>query len=152
MNIRQERFCQEYIIDHNATEAAKRAGYSPKTAYSIGQRLLKNVEVKERIDKLLSPSMEKAAVTADRVVGELAQIAFADVTKLIKCDEFRYTANEKLRALEMLGKYLSLFTDKTHVMIDKSPNTLKDMSDDELLVKLNEVTKTIKFLKNQDNK
>ena len=42
---KQKRFCDEYLIDTNATQAAIRAGYSEKTAYSIGQRLLKDVEV-----------------------------------------------------------------------------------------------------------
>ena len=46
---KQKRFCEEYLIDLNATQGALRAGYSPKTAYSIGQRMLKNVEVQNYI-------------------------------------------------------------------------------------------------------
>ena len=46
MTAKQKRFCNEYLIDCNATQAAIRAGYSAKTAYSVGQRLLKNVEGK----------------------------------------------------------------------------------------------------------
>ena len=49
MNPKQQRFAEEYVVDHNATQAAKRAGYSPKTAYSQGQRLLKHVEVQTAI-------------------------------------------------------------------------------------------------------
>ncbi len=52
MTPRQEKFCVEYLIDLNATQAAIRAGYSEKTAYSMGQRLLKNVEIKSRIKEL----------------------------------------------------------------------------------------------------
>lgn len=48
----QEKFCQEYILDFNATQAAIRAKYSKKTAYSQGQRLLKHVEVNRRIEQL----------------------------------------------------------------------------------------------------
>ena len=46
---KQKRFCEEYLIDLNATQAATRAGYSAKTAYSMGQRMLKKVEVQEYI-------------------------------------------------------------------------------------------------------
>ena len=49
MTPKQQRFAEEYVVDHNATQAAKRAGYSPKTAYSQGQRLSKNVEVQTAI-------------------------------------------------------------------------------------------------------
>ena len=49
MNKKTDIFCQEYVIDLNATQAAIRAGYSEKTAYSIGSRLLKDVEVQAKI-------------------------------------------------------------------------------------------------------
>ena len=52
MNDRQRKFCEAYAANPNATEAAKAAGYSAATAYSIGQRLLKNVETKNYIDEL----------------------------------------------------------------------------------------------------
>lgn len=52
MTQRQERFCQEYSKLGNATQSAVEAGYSEKTAYSAGQRLLKNVEVQERLKEL----------------------------------------------------------------------------------------------------
>lgn len=50
---KQKRFCEEYLIDLNATQGAIRAGYSQKTAYSTGQRMLKNVEVQNYIQKHL---------------------------------------------------------------------------------------------------
>jgi len=50
---KQLRFCQEYIIDFNATQAVIRAGYSKKTAYSQGQRLLKNVEIQKKYERSL---------------------------------------------------------------------------------------------------
>ena len=53
LNEKQKMFCEEYIIDLNATQSAIRAGYSEKTAYSIGQRLLKKVEVQIYIDVLM---------------------------------------------------------------------------------------------------
>ena len=79
MNNKQQRFVDEYMIDLNATAAAKRAGYSNKTAYSQGQRLLKNVEVEAAILKAQAARSKRTEVTADRVLQELALIGFADM-------------------------------------------------------------------------
>jgi len=62
---KQERFCQEYIVDLNATQSAVRAGYSKKTAYSIGQRLLKNVEIQEHIQQLMDARSARTEIKAD---------------------------------------------------------------------------------------
>lgn len=74
---RQEIFCQEYRIDRNATQAAIRAGYSKKTAYSQGQRLLKNAEIRKKIDEHSKKVCERADVTQERIINELAMIAFS---------------------------------------------------------------------------
>jgi phage terminase small subunit len=66
-NPNQRRFIKYYIETGNATESAKRAGYSAKTAYSIGQRLLKDVEIKRKIEKTL----EKHGLTDDVLAEEL---------------------------------------------------------------------------------
>ena len=84
---KQKRFCEEYLKDLNTTKAAKRAGYSKKTAYSIGQKLLKKVEVKSRIDNLISKREKRTEITADRVVQELAKIAFSEIDNFIEWDE-----------------------------------------------------------------
>lgn len=75
LNKRQAMFCREYIVDFNATAAAKRAGYSVKTAYSQGHDLLKHPEVQKRIKKLMKKREEKVSITAEMVVEELAKIA-----------------------------------------------------------------------------
>ncbi len=80
---KQKRFCQEYIIDFNATKAAIRAGYSEKTAYSIGHSLLKKVEIQEEIEKQIELRTERTFVNADRVVQEAAKIAFSSIADLI---------------------------------------------------------------------
>ena len=59
LTAKQARFCDEYLIDLNATQAAKRAGYSEHTAYSQGQRLLKVVEIASRIEELQSEAAER---------------------------------------------------------------------------------------------
>lgn len=83
----QDMFCQEFIIDYHQTKAAIRAGYSKKTAYSIGNRLLKNVEIQERIDELEKERMKRLKISQDRVLYELACIALAngsDYAKIIE--------------------------------------------------------------------
>ena len=67
MTKKQKRFCEEYLIDLNATQAAIRAGYSPETAYSIGQENLKKPEMRARIDKAMAERSKRTGVNADRV-------------------------------------------------------------------------------------
>lgn len=76
---KQVLFVAEYQIDTNATKAAVRAGYSPKTAKSQGQRLLTNVDVKAAIDKKLEKREQRLDITADRVLQELAKSGFANM-------------------------------------------------------------------------
>lgn len=79
LNLKHQRFVAEYLVDKNATQAALRAGYSAKTAYSQGQRLLKNVEVAEVISSKAEKQVEKLEITAERVLRELALIGFANM-------------------------------------------------------------------------
>src|SRR5690349_3808788 len=75
-------FVQEYLLDLNATQAAIRAGYSEATAYSQGQRLLKHVEVKKAIAAAKKERAERMAIKQDRVLAELARVAFFDMRRL----------------------------------------------------------------------
>ena len=83
MNAMQRRFVQEYKIDLNATQAAIRAGYSENTAYSQGQRLLKDVEIAGEIQQELDRCCERTRVTKDKIIRELARIGFANVGKIL---------------------------------------------------------------------
>lgn len=83
---KQKIFAKEYLIDLNATKAAIRAGYSQRTAYSQGQRLLKNVEIQTLISKLMEERSERTEITADRVIQEIAKIAFADIGNFMSWD------------------------------------------------------------------
>ena len=76
---KQLRFVDEYMIDFNATQAAIRAGYSEKTAYSQGQRLLKNVEVQAEIAKRSEKHAAKLDITAERILAAIAAVAFGDI-------------------------------------------------------------------------
>lgn len=74
-------FIREYLVDLNATQAAIRAGYSPKTAHSQGQRLLKHVEVAQAIKAEMRAREKRTRITADRVLAEYAKLAFYDPRK-----------------------------------------------------------------------
>jgi phage terminase small subunit len=78
----QQRFVEEYPKDLNATAAAKRAGYSSKTAHVQGPRLLENVGVKAALDAVLRERTERNKATADQVLIELARIGLSDVGQL----------------------------------------------------------------------
>lgn len=79
---KQQRFVDEYLVDLNATQAATRAGYSEKTAYSMGQRLLKNVEIQKAIQEAKDKRSRRVEITQDRVLLEYARLAFFDPRKL----------------------------------------------------------------------
>lgn len=81
---KQARFVDEYMIDLNATQAAIRAGYSEKTAEQIGYQLLQKEPVAAEIAARRQKLSEKAGVTVERIVAELAKIGFADIRKAIR--------------------------------------------------------------------
>lgn len=79
---KQARFVAEYLIDLNASQAAERAGYSKKTAYSQGERLLKNAEITKAVSDGKAKQLEAADLSAVRVLEELRRLAFSDVRRL----------------------------------------------------------------------
>jgi phage terminase small subunit len=83
---KQERFCEEYVIDCNATQAAIRAGYSPDTANEQASRLLANVNIQERIAELRAAISSDTGISARRVLEEYAKIAFFDIRKIYNDD------------------------------------------------------------------
>lgn len=83
---KQKRFCEEYVIDLNATQAAIRAGYSPRTARSQGQRLLTNVDIQNYISKLQKDIQERNKITVDECVSILAKIARHDIADFYEED------------------------------------------------------------------
>jgi len=126
LNDRQQLFVEAYLAKPNATEAAIKAGYSKKTAYSIGQRLLKKVE----IQKFLERRVENAAMSADEVLKELTDIAGADWREFVKISYDRegnerdatLLLKDKIKALDLLGRYHKLFTEKVeHTGRDGGP-------------------------------
>jgi phage terminase small subunit len=101
---KQKKFCHEYMIDLNATQAAIRAGYSPKTAYAIGEQNLKKLEIKSYLESQSQKHQKKTQITAEVILNRL--------------DELARTAErpaDQIKANELLGKHLQLFTDKIDV-------------------------------------
>lgn len=80
---KQAVFVEEYLIDLNATQAAIRAGYSPKSAEDIGRQLLRKTPVAEAISKAQEARSKRTQITADRVLTELAKIGFSDIRKAV---------------------------------------------------------------------
>lgn len=76
---KQIRFCEEYLIDLNGTQAAIRAGYSKKTANEQAARLLANVSLQDYVQQLQSKTSDKLEITREKVIAEYARIAFSDV-------------------------------------------------------------------------
>lgn len=176
---KQKRFCEEYLIDLNATQAAIRAGYSPKTAEQTASRLLRNVKVQEYIAKRQKELSRSTEVTQERVIRELALIAFSNTTDYAHVVEKKMKAEvggmlvdildedgkpvtyrtvepvlteelteeqkralavikkgrdglevkpcDKVRALELLGKHLGIFTDKIEANV--SDTTMSELSE-----------------------
>ena len=87
---KQKRFSDEYLVDLNATRAYKKAYPSVKkdeTAAQAGSRLLRNVNVKEYIDKRIKDRQKRTEITQDKVLNELAAIAFSNGSKYAKVVE-----------------------------------------------------------------
>jgi phage terminase small subunit len=95
---KQERFCEEYVIDLNATQAAIRAGYSEKTAKVTASKMLTKANVQERITELKNEINTRNGVSADFVINGIKEIA-------VKAEQ----ENTRLKAFELLGRHVGIF-------------------------------------------
>lgn len=146
---KQQRFADEYIIDLNATQAAIRAGYSVKTAREQACVLLTNLNIQAAVQKALKKRAERTQITADRVLEELAKIAFSNIVDYVSFNGSTVTLGdseqierEKLAAIESVsegkdGVKLKLHNKLTalnalsqHLGIDK-PDTSSDEGEDD---------------------
>jgi phage terminase small subunit len=104
MTPKQTRFVEEYLVDLNATQAAIRAGYSERTAYSQGQRLLKNVEITDAIAAKRAAVSEQTQITVQQVVAGLhAEAVFMGEGS---------SHGARVTAWSWLGRHLGAFTDR----------------------------------------
>lgn len=83
---KQQRFAEEYLIDLNAKQAAIRAGYSPKSAEQQGSALLRNPQVSAYIEQRMAQLSARTGVNQERIIRELARVAFLDPTHLVDMD------------------------------------------------------------------
>jgi phage terminase small subunit len=88
---RQQRFVEEYLVDLNAAQAAKRAGYSKKNIWVIGYENLRKPAIADAIRQALDERSERTQVTQDRVILELARIAFADIGRFLQYSQGEVT-------------------------------------------------------------
>jgi phage terminase small subunit len=84
---KRRRFVDEYLIDLNATQATIRAGYSKKTAYSQGERLLKNAEISTAVASAIEARSKRTQMDADEVLLELARLARSDILQYVSFDQ-----------------------------------------------------------------
>lgn len=124
LNEKQQRFADEYLIDLNATQAAIRAGYEPKSAYSQGNRLLKNDEIKAYIEEQMASKSQSTIASAEEVMAYLtdvirgksrSHVLARDETGAERIVEKPPDEKERLKAAELMGKRHQLFTDKVKV-------------------------------------
>ena len=148
MTKKQKRFVEEYLLDLNATQAAIRAGYSPDTAGSIGSENLKKPEIRARIDIAMAERSKRTGVNQDRVLMELAKLAFVNAKDVIDFskgkvkedaipDDLACIQSVKIRpteygeereiklfdkkgALVDLGKHLGMFKDNVNLTVETS--------------------------------
>lgn len=127
MNAKQKKFADEYLIDCNATQAAIRAGYNEKTAYSQGQRMLKNVEVKAYIDEQLERLHNEKTADAQEVLEYLTAVMRGQHTEqtlqligegVQKIADIDVSAKERIKAAELIGKRYGMFKDNVNVDLE----------------------------------
>lgn len=127
MTERQKRFCDEYLIDLNATQAAIRAGYSERSASSIGERILRNDDVRSYISEQLERIHNENTADAQEVMEYLTAVMRGkSVSRVLafvgdgcqRVIEKPPDEKERLKAAELLGKRYGLFTDKVDLDAD----------------------------------
>ena len=116
------RFVSEYLKDQNATLAAVRAGYSPKTARAQGSRLLTHVDIRAAVDAGLAKAAQNAGESIERLLGDFRTVAdrCLQATEVLDSKgnptgEWRFDATNAVSALEKIGKHLRMFTDVVEV-------------------------------------
>lgn len=106
------KFAEEWLKTTNATQSAIKAGYSERTAYSAGNRLLKKVEVRQYIDERLAEMKESSIADTNEVMQFLSSTMRGDIPDQFGLDP---ALNDRLKAAELLGKRYKMFTDKQEV-------------------------------------
>ena len=156
MTEKQKRFCDEYLIDLNATQAAIRSGYSAKTAKQIGQQNLTKLDIQEYINKRLAEKEAELIADQDEILRTLTRVLRRQEmdTVVVTCKERSSKYDEKgkkvtiekevpqlvqvptkasdlNKAAELLGKRYALFTDKVETDVDMDLNITIDYGEED---------------------
>lgn len=140
LTAKQQRFCDEYLIDLNATQAAIRAGYSEKTARVIGQENLLKPAIKKYTENRMAEKEAALIADQDEVLKYLTEVmrgkSSASVLARDELGADRVIAKppdekERLKAAELLGKRYGLYKDTVNEVIDMELNITVDYGDDE---------------------
>ncbi len=144
LTAKQRRFCDEYLIDLNATQAAIRAGYSEKNARNIASENLAKPNIKAYIDERMAEKESQLIATQDEVLKYLTSVLRGESqsTEIVVegtgdgCSEARTLKKEpsekdRLRAAELLGKRYGLYTDKVEADVDMALTVNIDYGDEE---------------------
>lgn len=141
---KQQRFCEEYLIDLNATQAAIRSGYSKKTAAQTAARLLTNVKIQEYIENRMAEKEAALIADQDEVLKYLTSVlrgqsksteivieGLGDGSTKARKMEKEPSEKDKLKAAELLGKRYGLYTEKVEEKVDMELNVTIDYGDEE---------------------
>ena len=144
MTAKQQRFCDEYLIDLNATQAAIRAGYSRKTARQAGAENMTKPVIKEYIKARMDEKESELIADQDEVLKYLTSVMrgqsrskvvvvenVGDFTSQAREMEKAPDEKERLKAAELLGKRYGLYTDKVEQDVDMELHITVDYGDDE---------------------
>lgn len=119
MTEKEKLFCKEYIVDRNATQAAIRAGYSKKTASAIGHENLSKPKIKKVIDKEIEARNKRVNITQEEIISDIKEVRDRCLQREEVLDnkgnptgEWVFKENGVLKACELLGKHLKMFTDR----------------------------------------
>lgn len=140
LTAKQKRFCDEYLVDLNATQAAIRAGYSKKTAYSIGVENLKKPEIKKYIEQRMAEKEKELIADQDEVLKYLTSVlrgesrsteivieGIGDGMSEARTIKKEPSEKDKLKAAELLGKRYGLYTDKVDIDATEAVTIINDI-------------------------
>lgn len=144
LTAKQQRFCDEYLIDLNATQAAIRAGYSKKTAGRIGTENVQKPVIKEYIAQRMAEKESELIADQDEVLKYLTAVmrgqSRSSIVVVENTGDFTSTAREmekapdekeRLKAAELLGKRYGLYTDRIEQEVDMELNITVDYGDED---------------------
>lgn len=156
---KQKLFIKEYLVDLNQGAAARRAGYAPGCSRQTGRQNMQNPQIRAEVRKALKRRAKRVEVQADQVLKDLAEIAHLDKSVAYRVRDgvlhvtdtdllpepvrrciseiaqtqygVRIRFDDRVKALELLGRHLALFTDNLNLN-DSRPKSLEEMSEEEI--------------------